>query len=174
MAVAGWLRLAKIAESTVSVAAAVHQEATGEPDGWEHLWTTLRTYSYSTGDPGFYRKPPFSPAEGRKLVDSAVGRWLNLSGVRPIFLWDEVGPRVQFWGGTFAVLGLQLVRAVSLAGAVSICSACGTTYVRAKRRAQAGRRNYCSSCGDRAGNRLRQDTHRSKRRASSGSGEKDE
>ena len=162
--VQGWLTLAQLATSTVSVAAAVHQNSQEEPEGWEILWRMLRTYAYAVADAGWYEKPPFTQEEGRRLVGASVGWWLDIAGVRPIFWWDALGAHVEFWGGTFGALGLQLVRAVGRAGAISVCSACGATYVRPNRRAQKGRRNYCPSCGDKAGNRLRQDVYRSKRK----------
>jgi len=105
------------------------------------------------------RAPEYTPEEGRLLVSTAVEWWLDIGNVRPLFLWADGAPRIEFYGGTWGALGLQLSRAVAQGGAVCVCSGCGSAYVRSGRAPQSGRSNYCPGCGPRVANRLRQRTY---------------
>ncbi len=91
--------------------------------------------------------------------------WLDVSGVRPLFWWTEEGTHVEFWGGAFAALGLQLMRAVGKTRSLHQCSGCGELYARPNRKAQTGRRNFCPSCGEREANRLRQERYRMRKKS---------
>lgn len=160
--IAGWLWLVSVARAVLDAASAVHRGARPDAQAWTFLWENFRGYHYGTADPRWAAEPKFSVAEGRWVVSGVVGWWLGVVGVAPSFFWDDQGSKIEFWGGTLGALGLQLIRAVSRAHALSGCSGCGDLYVRPNRAPQAGRPNYCPSCGPATANRLRQRAHRAK------------
>lgn len=160
--IGGWLALASVARAILDTAAAIHRHKKPEPLAWTTLWESFRGYHYSVSDPRYTTEPKFSEVEGKWVVSGAVQWWLNVAGVHPAFHWDEQGPRVAFGYGTFGALALQLMRAVSAAHALSVCSGCGDTYIRPNRAPQSGRPNYCPTCGPKTANKLRQRAHRAK------------
>ena len=99
------------------------------------------------------------------LLAMLVQEWLELSGIRLVMDWgggDEMN--LGFGGGTFSVLVIQLMSALTRTQGVAVCTGCTQLYHRAKRRDTPGKRNYCPKCRTTVANRHRQQRHRAKRR----------
>jgi len=85
-----------------------------------------------------------------------INEWLRDAGVRMELNWSGDNPiLVMKCDSILGVLGVQLLAVVTHTS-LTICSGCGLPYLREKRLPQAGKRNFCPSCGDRIAARLRQ------------------
>lgn len=168
----GWLWLSKIAKSVVTVSAAVHGRRRPDDDSFEFLWEQFHRQAYGQVDKRYREMPDWSADDARVLVNYVIFWWLIAGDVTPLFTWDEKGTKVEFGGGLFGALGLQLMRAVSRAHSLSVCSGCGQTYERMNRRPKAGQRNYCPECREKVSNRLRQRNWREKENNKNGKARK--
>jgi hypothetical protein len=82
-------------------------------------------------------------------LQEAVNLWLDLANVRLALSWPTgagLGSLRLERGGTFGLLGVQLLTAITGAQSLAICNGCSIPYIREKRRPQAGRQNYCLEC----------------------------
>lgn len=90
----------------------------------------------------------------QQIVGQAVDEWLSWGDVEPRFTWPKSGPEISFTaGGTFGIIGAQIMLLVSKSQYLAICSGCGDAYLRrgnaqqpAGRKPQRGRRNFCPVC----------------------------
>lgn len=95
--------------------------------------------------------------EQEDLLGLAVDFWLEQGDVRPTFSWREAGWHFSLQGGTFGILGVQIMLAVSKSQGLAICDGCGNPYLRTQRKPQTGRNNFCtnSDCGEKGASKLR-------------------
>lgn len=75
---------------------------------------------------------------------------MRIGDVSPMLRFDKGSPTISFFTDAFGALALQLIQALSRSQGLTICSSCGLPYARFGRKVQAGRRNYCPSCGQKA------------------------
>ena len=68
--------------------------------------------------------------EQEDLVGLAVYFWLEQGDVRPTFSWGDAGWHFSLQGGTFGILGTQLMLAVSKSQGLALCDGCGIPYLR--------------------------------------------
>lgn len=162
--ISGWLWMSKIARSVVALAVAIYSQRRPEDDSWTFLWEVFGKMAFPPVDPRHDALPPYEESAVRTLVSTAIFWWLEAGDVRPMFWWDEQGTHVEFGGGLFGALGLQLMRAAGRAHSLSICSGCGQTYQRLNRRPKTGQRNYCPECRAGTANTIRQRESRERRR----------
>ncbi|MEM7583087.1 MAG: hypothetical protein AAF560_06880, partial [Acidobacteriota bacterium] len=94
------------------------------------------------------------------FLKPVLDEWMYLGNVRPEIPWDwepqSPNSAMQLTGGTFGLLGVQILAAISGANHVAMCDACGYPFV-PSRKPQQGRRTYCPNAEcKQAGNRARQ------------------
>lgn len=138
--IAIWRQFAREARAALEVASSVHLARAISPIEWAAMLA-------------FWQSPPpvpEQPADGRSGLEAAVDRWLELSGLRPLFVWPLEGPPSVTFGQTgelspFAVVALQLALAVSRSESMVFCSNCQRAYL-PSRRPRSGKRNYCQAC----------------------------
>lgn len=141
-----YLHFAARARSILRIAAELHTEREGSREDWmlalttffpEEWWQDAETVdSYIAG--------------GRMTLGDLVSEWMRVGAVLPYLDWNARDPAFTFRAGTFGVIGVQILQAVSRAHEIAFCSSCSRPYLRQGRKPQAGRRNYCPDCGPRA------------------------
>lgn len=153
-----WLHYAQRASAMLRVAAALHQEKSGSREDWGTLHVGRGELSKLVLL--FCQRPSLA----QTYLAGLINDWLALANVQPRLSWggpESTKPRFNLAGwGTFGILGVQLMAAVTRSQHVYICDGCGFPYIR-ERKPQAGRRNYCPACGEREANRQRQRKWRS-------------
>jgi len=156
-----WLEWVACARSLLNAAAFFHDGAFPSEEDWNHITRIMspgtdvkRLVTSRSRENGF--------EDERLGLGDIVSQWLLMSRIEPRFTWDLDGPRFQLDTGTFGVLGIQLMEAITRSQGLSTCSGCGIPYMREGRRPQRGRRNYCPSCGTKAALRDAQRERRSK------------
>ncbi|MFC1938929.1 hypothetical protein ACFLWM_02095, partial [Chloroflexota bacterium] len=93
---------------------------------------------------------------GKLVVTDYINEWLGDAGLRFILDWNSREPRLIITSpSVFGALGIQLLSVVTRTN-LAVCSGCGMPYLREGRKPQAGRRNFCTSCGYEVATRLRQ------------------
>ena len=80
------------------------------------------------------------------LVTLKLRQWAGWAFIRPSLIWrygksPDFAIEVNTWGS----IVMQMMIAVSGKHGLEVCSGCGIAYTRT-RKAQSGRRNYCSDC----------------------------
>jgi hypothetical protein len=156
-----YLRYVSAARSLLNLAASILQGHVGEPPDWE---AALRPFV----GPDWFEGGPYAPAHpetARWEVGDAVSEWIRIGAVQPRLVWFTETPRFATLSGSFGILGMQLLSAVTRAHGIATCSNCGIPYIRRGRRPQAGRRNYCGDCGPRAWLRDAQRDYRRRKRS---------
>jgi hypothetical protein len=148
-----WLYYVRRANALVRVAAALH----GGELGQESDWRILSEHA---------ALPRESLHTRRSHLAAAIWGWLDLARVQPGLTWDTHPPELRLWSGagTFGVLGVQLLIAVSQSHGLAVCTSCSRPYLREQRAVQAGRGNYCPACGERGGARVRKQRQRERER----------
>ena len=146
-----WLRFVGAAKATLALAAAAHDNRTGDLKDWTEVHECL--FSEASDDLRQFLTAKASegpPRESRLSVASFVYRWLELGDVRPTVSWDSAHPELLLSSAPltpplFGVLASQLALAVARANVLAQCSGCSRLYAR-PRKPQRGRRNYCNTC----------------------------
>lgn len=145
-----WLHYVRDARALLLVSAALRQGRTPSEEQW-----------YGVSDDHEPLGDPLPTYKGGNLLGDRlelvvqVETWLKHGGVRLSFQWNRPSMGLSLKSvGTFGRLATQLLTAISGSQGVPVCSECGHPYV-AKRKPQAGRRNYCRDCGERAASRNR-------------------
>jgi hypothetical protein len=156
-----WFKWVACARSILAVAVALHDGRLPAIEDWDPIVLAI-----SPIDKDFSREE-YLTREGidaaKLLLGDLLWSWLRMADVRPKFSWDP-HPELYLKAGTFGELGIQLMRAVSQGHGLVTCSGCGVPYMRKGRKPQAGRRNYCPDCGQRAALRDAQRARRAKER----------
>jgi len=153
-----WFHFRRQATALIKIGAAVRQGRRPDASDWAALYE------------GLYAAPPHHdlPLEAhRALLQSWINFWLSWGGVRPTLDWRKPQPDFYVGGGTFGILALQLMLAVSGGHTLALCTGCGKPY-RRRREPQAGRRNYCPNCGEKVAARDRKRAERARRRERNG------
>jgi len=147
-----WLHFAGQARAMVAIAAHLRQDKPGTADDWRAVFAA---YPREQIDALCERLAQLVDT-GRFYLRHVLHEWLTWGDVRPTLHWpiDEEAPSLSFTGGTFGLLGVQLLFAIAAAHQLAICSGCGTPYLRNKPRRK--RRNFCENCGEKVASRLRQ------------------
>jgi hypothetical protein len=141
--VAAWLRIAAQARAILDVAASLHRNRRPDARSWR------LAMGYSEDGTGATAPTPLDPgrlADYREWLSIEINGWLRLDPPRPAFLWRS-RPDVVLVCGTFGHIALQLAAACAGTADLMRCDSCRQPYIR-RRRAQAGRRNYCPGCRD--------------------------
>lgn len=149
--VSAWRDYSRFARALLDIAAKLHQGELGRDEdwdtlhfdeagflGWDYVAERRRSKNFSNLD------------RERNLIAEGVNHWLVSGGVQPKMSWRESRPIITFecpkpYGKLFANLAIQLMMAVSQAGALVICSACGQSYM-PQRRPKTDQRRYCPNC----------------------------
>lgn len=152
-----WLHFARQAAALLRIAAALHRDQRPDPSAWATVYEDQpdqRGYGWLSD----------APSVGRFNLADCVNTWLILGGVRPHFEWFAgSAPRFMLSGGTFGLVAIQLMLAISQAHAIAVCDGCKQPYPRVNKRApQAGRANYCDACSPKVAAAQRQARRRQK------------
>jgi hypothetical protein len=132
-----WLRFASQAHAILDVAASLHLNRS----------PSARSWRLAMGDAA--PPAPLDPgrrADCREWLSISISWWLHFDPPRPAFHWRKRKPDVVLVCGTFGHIALQLAAACAGVADVMFCDGCRQLYRREGRRAQAGRRNYCTDC----------------------------
>jgi len=156
-----YLLYSRAARAILNLAAAAHQGALGEHEDWIASGLPFYTREWMAEQV----KVPGHLGHGRFLISTLVSEWMRIGGIQPVLFWYSGEPEFQMSAETFGILGLQLMNAVTRAHGFAICSGCGRPYIRTGRRPQAGRRNYCPTCGSSAWLRDAQRDYRKRRKS---------
>ena len=163
-AIEGWLFWSRMAAALLNVTAAFEGDRPTRRDDWECVITEEIDKRTQLIDMLVARS-----WAGRVYLQEAVNRWLRLGAVRLALRWP-IGVDKAFLEletGTYGILGVQLLAAVTGAQTLSICDGCGTPYIREGRRPQVGRANYCPDCrANKVPEKMRQRRKRDKDRRS--------
>ena len=163
-AIEGWLVWSRMAAALLNVAVALAGNNLTRRDDWE----TIITEEIDEKDQLIDTLVARSWA-AQVYLQEAVNRWLRLGVVRPTLRWPIGVDRafLELETGTFGMLGVQLLAAVTGAQTLSICDGCDRPYAREGRRPQAGRVNYCLDCrANKVPDKLRQRRKRARDRQS--------
>lgn len=143
-----WLHYSSLARGLMEVASHVFDDpprcATRET--WESIYEDVADSSLVQRQ---IKGAAESPTLGRLLLIRLIQEWLDTGDVGPRLELgdsDDGPPALKLAAGTFGLIGLQLVQAVTRARDLTNCSGCGLFYERRGRRAKSGQRNYCDSC----------------------------
>jgi hypothetical protein len=161
-----WLYYANYARSMLSVASAMHQGEKAQAEDWTLLYEGVGGLGVPEEINKAFRQ---MPSLAQTFFAYVVNWWMRIGGVSPSLSWGGPAhpePQFRLTAGTFGLLGVQLMAAVTRSQDVYICDGCGLPYLRDGRKPQAGRRNYCGTCGEREANRQRQRKWRSKQQKS--------
>lgn len=148
-AVGDWRRHARRFLVTLLLAAALHREEPGEPEGWSHL-------TGFPADAAATWRDQTAAAERRAVVAEEVRRWLRAGDVGLSFTWSDGPPAVQVAGRlATGALARQLAFACARVDGFAVCAYCGVAYVPS--RAPRGGQRSC--CGREACRRARSAYH---------------
>ena len=120
----------------------VSDQVPGRGEDWRIVLEDFAATSISGLDPVLV---------GRSVLSKVINRWLDITGVRPVFWWgDEYGFVLQ--GSTspslLPRLAVQLMLEVSRSPDYALCQGPGCTRVFLLRKGQnSSRRTYCAECG---------------------------
>ena len=156
-----WFKWTGCARSILVSAVALHDGRLPAMDEWSRIVNAISPVDSSYDYAAQFEAEGVD--EARFSLGELLNSWLRMSDVRPKFSWDP-DPGVYLQARTFGELGIQLMRAVSQGHGLVTCSGCGVPYMRKGRKPQAGRRNYCPDCGQRAALRDAQRARRAKER----------
>lgn len=162
-----WLHYSTSARAILSLSASIQIDDKGDEIGSRDDWTLLYRSRGGKGSidelmRGFSAKP----ALAKTFLANAINDWVAEGNVRPMISWgEEASPGFSLNASTFGLLGLQLMTAVSRIQDVYFCDGCGNPYSRKKRKPQAGRNQYCETCGEQVASKHRQARHRQKVKA---------
>jgi len=147
-----WYYFADQARAMVAIAANLRQDKPGTAGDWGAVFAAHPRERIDA----LCERLGQSVQSGRVYLRQVLLEWLSLGNVRPGLRWpgEEEVPSLSFTGGTFGLLGVQLLFAIAAAHQLAICSGCGTPYLRKKPRRK--RHNFCENCGERVASRLRQ------------------
>lgn len=109
--------------------------------------------------------------DGQRFILSVVVDWLlELSAVRPRFLWLEDDPPILYLdtNGLFGALARDLSFAAAKVSGFRICAGCGEAFTR-DRKPVAGKRSWCSEYKA-AGKHIRQAKRDQRERERTGRG----
>ena len=168
-----WLHYSTSAPAILSLSASIQRGDEGDEIGSRDDWTLLfRSRGGKGSIDELMRAFSATPALAKTFLVTAINDWLVEGNVRPTISWgEEASPGFSLNASTFGLLGVQLMTAVSRIQDVYLCDGCGTPYSRKKRKPQAGRNQYCETCGKQVASKNRQARHRQKVKAN-GIGEK--
>ena len=159
--VEGWLRFVRHARAMLGIAAALHQGERPSGDDWARLeaWKEPDRRKLVVG-----RKmaTEFDLPYQQHLLAKHIDEWLRMGRVEVVFTWPVSGPVMSLMGTTFGTIALQLMLTSGKSQDLTVCSGCSRPYIRVGRKPQRSRRNYCASCGDVVGSRLRKRDQRSR------------
>ncbi len=159
-----WYSYVSQARALVEIGAALWQGRPGPKTAWKTALTSIGRYSSA---PGLEEELGEWLGLDRQVLSALVlTDWLRAGNVHLAWYWkfDASQPSTWLAGGTFGLLAVQLVSALSHAGATLICDGCGELYPRQGRMPQAGRRNFCPACGEKGASKLRQRDQRARER----------
>lgn len=147
--VGAWLYFAELMRSALNVGATL--QVGSEPDETD-LWR-LRDMPNELTNGGLGPPEPLSDREARSAelsLEITSAFLMRMASIVPLLSFKDGSPTMVFSTSTFGGLVLQLTQALSRSQGLTICASCGLPYSRFGRKVQAGRRNYCPSCGPRA------------------------
>lgn len=156
-----WYYFAGLARALVAIAANFRQNKPGSADDWRAVFAAHPRERIDA----LCERLGQLVESGRFYLGNVLLEWLAWGNVRPALDWPVVNeaPSLSFTGGTFGILGIQLLFAIAGAHSVAICSGCGVPYLR-KYKPRPDRRNFCLKCGEKTASRLRQRDYQQKRR----------
>ena len=147
----GWLRFVRQVKAVLAIAAALNQGERPDPIHWANqAWSNPESFLRNGKS-----KSKAGLSYQRYLVSKAVGEWLQMGDVEPLFTWSRSGPAIGFIGTTCGSLAAQVMFTVSRSQALAVCSGCGQAYLREGKKPQRGRRNFCPACGETVASKLR-------------------
>lgn len=152
-----WIQQAKV---IVRLGVELHALRSGDPKDWQTMGYEPKFYrGFIGGD----KIPPMPPPVtlGRILLAQYINDWLTITGVQPLFFWEQ-GKHAFYLGSwgidrLLAALGVQILLLINRSSGYALCSNCGRPFL--LRHNQSANRNvYCDSpdCGWKAANRAAQ------------------
>ncbi len=165
-----WIRQASM---IVRLGADLHVNRPGKSEAWQAMGYKPESYTgftakgqsvRLTAEPKIPSLPPPIPI-GRMLVAQYVNDWLAITGVRPLFFWEDGEP--AFCLGSegvdtlLATLGVQILLLINKSSGYAFCSNCGRPFL-LRHRQSVARNIYCDSphCGTAAARREAQKRYR--------------
>lgn len=168
-----WKYLSRRAYSVLKIAAELEKGGRGKEPEWEVLsspqeagpspnnvgavspfrlpnWAR-REFTLGAAGPAYGEPLPLERLKG--IIGGEVSAWLERFGVKLSVKWS---PRLNwqlqifFSGWLLSAVALQLALAAMHADGLYVCSACDKLYPRSGKRPNAGEKNYCPDCGDKA------------------------
>lgn len=139
-----WFFYARTARSVLNAAAALQAGHEPPVELMDELKAWISTVRQEPDLPPLDWWVKASAAEHLELL---VNFWLHLGGVKPRIRLSTTPPTFAFRVGAFGAIGMQLMQSITRTQGLTLCSSCGYPYPRSGRRVQAGRRNYCPTCG---------------------------
>jgi len=148
-----WFHFAGQARAMIAIAANLRQDKPGLANDWLAVFAAHPRQKVDA----LCQRLGQSVEAGRFYIRSLLLEWLTWGNVRPELNWPvlQQSPSLSFTGGTFGLLGVQMLFAIAAAHSIALCSGCGTPYLR-KHKPRPDRRNFCPSCGKEVASRLRQ------------------
>ena len=153
-----WVQQASI---IVRLGAELHALRPGSPKDWQTMGYEPKWFRgfIGRGDKIPSMPPPISL--GRVLLAQYINDWLTITGVQPMFFWEQ-GKHAFYLGSwgidrLLAVLGVQMLLLINRSSGYALCSNCGRPFFLRHRQSSA-RNVYCDSpgCGLKAAKRAAQ------------------
>jgi hypothetical protein len=154
--VAAWRMWSRKAQSLINIGARLNQGKLARVEDWQTL-KELRDFGL-----GATESEPFmaNVANARAELGDTLDGWISIGQVRPRISWQKDKARfsldaVSSGPNLFGILALNIAVAIAAGDGekgLAICSACGLSYIPA-RRPDPNRSNYCKACGLKAAQR---------------------
>jgi hypothetical protein len=152
-----WIQQASI---IVRLGAQLHALRPGDPKDWQFMGYEPSLFQGFIGGNKIPPMPPPIPL-GRILLAQYINDWLAVTGVQPLFFWEQ-GKHAFYlssWGidRLLAILGVQILLLINRSSGYALCSNCGRPFLLRYRQSTA-RNVYCDSpgCGLKAAKRVAQ------------------
>jgi Homeodomain-like domain len=131
----GWRFWARRAKAALDIGAQLHQGQVAAGSTWRIACARGERWS-----------SPSTLQEAWSELELVVNDWISFMPVRPSVALRDGRPAILLGGGhLFGALAVQLALAICRTEGLGICSACGHSYIPA-RRPRAGQRQYCPTC----------------------------